>query len=194
MCVYSPLVHRYMYVHNSGTCVQSVCICTYVCVCQYVTVLEDEYQACAQKREEKENILNDARAELEALIADVERYTEQLSRLKREEDKAKDISVSHPDTVSQLRERVESALCVLTPQHDNNPCSQPEPESTSEKKEEAGTNAIATTDGSILDSRQAISVVDTSDTIINAGSGDIIPAIVKVEEEAMDTSTCASLL
>ena len=77
--------------------------------------MEEEYQACARRREEKEGILNDARAELDALIADVERNTQRLSQMEKEKEEATSITLSHPDTVSQLRERIECVLNVLVP-------------------------------------------------------------------------------
>jgi hypothetical protein len=77
--------------------------------------LEEEYQACARKREEKENILNDARAELEALISEVEHHTQRLSQLAGEEENAKNVTLSHPDTVGQLKEKLECVLNIFTP-------------------------------------------------------------------------------
>ena len=76
--------------------------------------MEEEYQTCARRREEKEGFLNDARAELDTLIADVEHSTNRLSELKREEDNARTITSSHPATISQLREKIECALRILS--------------------------------------------------------------------------------
>lgn len=102
-------MYRCMYIHvypsKCYTCIFNVCICV---------VLEEEYQACAHRREEKENILNDARAELEAMIAEVEQHTKRLSQLKQKEESAKDMSISHPDNISQLKDRIECALKVFT--------------------------------------------------------------------------------
>ena len=80
-----------------------------------LTGLEEEYQACAQRREEKEGILNDAHAELEALIADIERQTQRLTKLKNEEENAKRVTHTHPDEVSQLREKIECVQKAFTP-------------------------------------------------------------------------------
>ena len=96
------------YVHSCVT--MDIAICYYYACCYYCAVVEEEYQACASRREEKEGTLNDARAELEALIADVEQHTQRLSQLDREEEEAKIITLSHPELVSGLRERME---CVL---------------------------------------------------------------------------------
>ena len=139
-------------------------------------VLEEEYQACAKRREEKESILNDARAELEALIADVERYTEQISQLKREEDKAKDISSSsHPDTVSQLRERVDCALCVFAPP------------TLSAQVEQSTETPVSDT----LPTTDTMSTSESNDTIMPTEKSDTtMPTIEEVEN--MDTSTCFS--
>jgi vacuolar-type H+-ATPase subunit H len=76
--------------------------------------LEEEYQAAARRRGEKEEVLSDARAELNALIAEVECNTRRLSQLKKDEENAKSVTSSHPDTVNQLREKIECALSVLT--------------------------------------------------------------------------------
>ena len=76
--------------------------------------MEEEYQACAKRREEKEGVLSDARAELNALISEVEHSTKRLSELQREEKNAKTVTSSHPDTISHLREKIECALRILT--------------------------------------------------------------------------------
>ena len=76
--------------------------------------LEDEYQACAHRREEKENVLNDAQAELAALVAEVERHTHKLSQLDRREEEAKLVPLTHPDMISQLREKSDSAQSLFT--------------------------------------------------------------------------------
>ena len=76
--------------------------------------IEEEYQTCARQREEKEEVLNDARAELDSLISDVEHITKRLSELEREEENAKIVASSHPDTISQLREKIECSLRILT--------------------------------------------------------------------------------
>ena len=81
----------------------------------HISGLEEEYQICARKREEKESILNDARAELEALIADVEHYTQKLSQLVKEEENANNVTASHPDTIDQLKTRIECVLNIFTP-------------------------------------------------------------------------------
>ena len=80
----------------------------------YCTGVEEEYQACAKRREEKEGVLSDARAELNALISEVEHSTKRLSELQREEKNAKTVTSSHPDTISHLREKIECALRILT--------------------------------------------------------------------------------
>ena len=75
--------------------------------------LEEEYQACARRREEKEAVLNDTRAEISALIAEVEHSTLRLTELKKDEENAKTVADSHPDTINQLREKIECALKIL---------------------------------------------------------------------------------
>lgn len=96
---------------------QEVCVvfsCMTLAVIIPCTGMEEEYQTCARRREEKEGVLNDARAELDTLIADVEHSTNRLSELKREEDNARTITSSHPATISQLREKIECALRILS--------------------------------------------------------------------------------
>ena len=44
----------------------------------------------------------------------MDRSTKRLSELQREEENAKTITNSHPDTISQLREKIECALRILT--------------------------------------------------------------------------------
>ena len=107
-------VHVYMYIQFCTSAVMYISeICFYV-KCTH-SGLEEEYQACVRKREEKENILNDARAELEALIVDVECHTDSLSQLAREEENAKDITFSHPDTVDHLKEKLKCVLNIFAP-------------------------------------------------------------------------------
>lgn len=88
----------------------------YTCMYMYMhTGLEEEYQACAHRREEKEGVLNDARAELNTIIVDVEQHTKRLSELESKEEDAKMISLTHPDKISQLREKIEFVLNVFSP-------------------------------------------------------------------------------
>lgn len=96
-------------------------------------VIEEEYQACASRREEKESTLNDARAELEALIADVEQHTQRLSRLETEEEEAKNITLSHPQLVNSLTERIECVVSLFgtdKPIHASPPAAEQPPNST----------------------------------------------------------------
>ena len=83
--------------------------------------IEEEYQSCARQREEKEGILNDARAELDMLIADLKHSTNKLSELEQEKENAEAIVSSHPDTISQLEGKIDCALKILIsppPPHD----------------------------------------------------------------------------
>ena len=57
----------------------------------------------------------DAHAELEALIADVERKTQRLSKLKSDKENAKRVTFTHPDEVNRLKEKIEYVQNAFTP-------------------------------------------------------------------------------
>lgn len=104
-------MHMHMYVCKLYICVAGV---------------EEEYQTSARKREQSENVLNDARAELSALIAEVERQQQKLTHLNEREEEAKRITETYPDKISHLKEKTDSALHLFTPatpENDSMDCS-----------------------------------------------------------------------
>ena len=70
--------------------------------------VEEEYQSSAKKREEKENLFNDVRAELSSLIAEVERQQEKLRHLNQREEESKTVIGSHPERINRLKKKIGS--------------------------------------------------------------------------------------
>lgn len=81
----------------------------------FVAGVEDEYQICAKRKEEKESVLNDAQANMNAMIVAVEQHTQTLSQLEKREEEAKHITETYPDRIKQLKIKTNSLLGLFSP-------------------------------------------------------------------------------
>ena len=79
----------------------------------FSAAIEEQYLELLRRRESKEAAFQDVKAELDGLLAEIERYSKRLGELLAREEVASEVVGTCPEKIAELKDKLKSAAQLL---------------------------------------------------------------------------------